>query len=176
MKRSWHEMARPQIHGYDLNCIDSVSRTQIISGADEKLLRVFDEPRATADLLDHLCGIQTNAQKRLPLAANIPVLGLSNKAVETTENAEPQVYRDVSDEEAAISLDYGQPSDLEHPPFEDQLARHTLWPEHEKLYGHGYEISAVAASYDGSLVATSCKASSLYHAVIRLYTSIDWRN
>ena len=175
VKRSWHEMARPQIHGYDLNCIDSINRTQIISGADEKLLRVFDEPRATADLLDHLCGIRTSTQNNLPLAANIPVLGLSNKAVETTEDAEPQVNGNVNGEEGAISLSYGQPSDLEHPPFEDQLARHTLWPEHEKLYGHGYEISAVAATYDGSLVATSCRASSLDHAVIRLYTSTGWR-
>lgn len=64
---------------------------------------------------------------------------------------------------------------MKHPPFEDQLARHTLWPETEKLYGHGFEISSVASSHDGSLVATSCKATSVAHAVIRLYDTKDWR-
>ena len=55
-KQSWHEIARPQIHGYDLNCIDSIGdhEIQFISGADEKLLRVFDEPRATAELLEKI--------------------------------------------------------------------------------------------------------------------------
>ena len=176
-KPSWHEMARPQIHGYDLNCIDSIGQAQMISGAEEKLLRVFDEPRATADLLDRLCGIQTSAHDKLPVAANIPVLGLSNKAIENTEGEEPEVNRNPNGEEitAVASASQGQTFDLVHPPFEDQLARHTLWPEHEKLYGHGYEISAVTASHDGSLVATSCRASSLDHAVVRLYATKDWR-
>ncbi|KAK5015945.1 Elongator subunit elp2, partial [Cryomyces antarcticus] len=50
-----------------------------------------------------------------------------------------------------------------------------LWPEIEKLYGHGYEISAVATSHDGTVVATACRASSIDHAVIRLYETKDWR-
>jgi elongator complex protein 2 len=49
-----------------------------------------------------------------------------------------------------------------------------LWPEHEKLYGHGYEISAVAVSRDRTLIATACKASSIDHAVVRLYDASDW--
>lgn len=176
-KRSWHEMARPQIHGYVVNCIDSIGQTQIISGADEKLLRVFDEPRAIAELLDQLCGIKTNGQERLPVAANIPVLGLSNKAIEDVNEGQSEVIEDVSAEQASLDASEPQalPMDLIHPPFEDQLARYTLWPEREKLYGHGYEISAVAASHDGSLVATSCRASSLDHAVIRIYETRDWR-
>jgi elongator complex protein 2 len=65
--------------------------------------------------------------------------------------------------------------DLDHPPHEDHLARHTLWPEIEKLYGHGYEISTVCASHDGALVATACKASSIDHATIRIYETREWR-
>ena len=176
-KRSWHEMARPQIHGYVLNCIDSLSQTQIISGADEKLLRVFDEPRATAELLDQLCGIKTSGQENLPVAANIPVLGLSNKAIEDVNEGQNEVNEGVAAEEALLDTSVTQALsvDLIHPPFEDQLARYTLWPEKEKLYGHGYEISAVAASHDGSLVATSCRASSIDHALIRIYETKDWR-
>jgi len=176
-ERSWHEMARPQIHGYDLNCVDSIGQTRFISGADEKLLRVFDQPRAIANLLDRLCGVKINDEAELPEAANIPVLGLSNKAIDYPKSDESLVEPTEAQGSApgTPSATHGSPSDTDYPPVEDQLARHTLWPETEKLYGHGYEISAVAASHDSTLVATSCKASSLDHAVIRLYVTRDWR-
>ena len=173
-KYSWHEMARPQIHGYDLNCIDSLGQIEFISGADEKLLRVFNEPRATADLLDTLCDIHTNVEQNMPDTADIPVLGLSNKAIESVAGVEPYTDRH-AEPEILPSTVHGQTLSVDCPPLEDQLARHTLWPEREKLYGHGYEISAVACSHDGTVVATSCRASSLDHAVIRLYTTKDWR-
>ncbi|KAI5205197.1 WD40 repeat-like protein [Aureobasidium subglaciale] len=168
---TWHEMARPQIHGYDLNCLSAIGATQFISGADEKLLRVFNKPKAVAQLLAKLGGTAQDAEDAdLPDAANIPVLGLSNKAInaltpEEEAAAEPS-------EETTITK---STLDLDHPPFEDHLARHTLFPELEKLYGHGYEISCVAASHDGSLVATACRASSIDHAVIRLYETKEWR-
>ncbi|GAB7354179.1 hypothetical protein MBLNU459_g4732t1 [Dothideomycetes sp. NU459] len=182
--QTWHEMARPQIHGFDLNCLDSVGKTQFISGADEKLLRVFNKPRAVANLLNKL-GRKSDdiSTDDLPEAANIPVLGLSNKAI-TASSTEEEVVEAISadplsthDRSAAdpSTATHKSPLDLERPPFEDHLARHTLWPEHEKLYGHGYEISAVATSHDGALVATACRASSLDHAVIRLYETRGWR-
>lgn len=175
-KRSWHELARPQIHGYDINCIDSISQMQFISGADEKLLRVFDEPQATADLLERLCDICTDSHQKLPTAANVPVLGLSNKATENgAGKGVSNVEGNAEQSPTPASASPVQAPGPNSPPFEDQLARHTLWPEREKLYGHGYEISAVTASHDGSLVATSCRASSLDHAVIRLYTTKNWR-
>ncbi|KAI4282447.1 MAG: hypothetical protein L6R38_002912 [Xanthoria sp. 2 TBL-2021] len=174
---SWHEFARPQIHGYDLNCIDVIGEHRFVSGADEKLLRIFDEPKSTAELLSRLCGVESASREALPEAANIPVLGLSNKALEAS--AEPvSGPRDSSDSDN--SWQSTMPDDRkirksDYPPTEDHLARHTLWPESEKLYGHGYEISAVAVSHNGLLVATACKASSLDHAVIRLFETIDWR-
>ncbi len=182
---SWHELSRPQIHGYDLNCIAAINNTQFISGADEKLLRVFDEPKGVAEILDKLCAIQTSTTAQLPDAANIPVLGLSNKAIQTIAdeddptNAATTENHANDDEEQEASID---PSsvirkstlDLSHPPFEDHLARHLLWPEVEKLYGHGYEISAVAVSSNSALVATACRASSIDYALIRLYDTTEW--
>lgn len=181
--QTWHEMARPQIHGYDLNCLDSIQNTQFISGADEKLLRVFNKPKAVASLMSKLGGFEDTSSADLPEAANMPVLGLSNKAVDTADTEEDAAEavttngQSGDDRDAADSVPVTSKStlDLEHPPFEDHLARHTLWPEHEKLYGHGYEISAVAASHYGSLVATACRASSIDHAVIRLYETKEWR-
>jgi elongator complex protein 2 len=173
---SWHEFSRPQIHGYDLNCIDAVSDSQFVSGADEKLLRVFDEPKGVAEMLHMLCDIELSSNTDLPDAANIPVLGLSNKAIQAVGDDEPVENGDEDQREAVdpSSIIRKSTLDFSHPPFEDHLARHLLWPETEKLYGHGYEISAVAVSRDGKLVATACRASSIDHAVIRLYDTKEW--
>jgi elongator complex protein 2 len=188
--KSWHEIARPQIHGYDLNCLATLTPHQFVSGAEEKLLRVFDKPKATQALLSTLSGDTTisNEDLALPEAANIPVLGLSNKAITVTDesNEEPSpTPEDASHNSttwsgvptASSSTTAPSPSTLplSQPPVEDHLARNTLWPEHEKLYGHGYEISCVASNNAGTLVATACKASSLDHAVIRLYETKEWR-
>lgn len=173
---SWHEMARPQIHGYDLNCLDSMNHSQFVSGGDEKLLRVFDEPRATADLLQSLCGIRTLSREEMPEAADIPVLGLSNKVIEQIGSEEHDIG-DVRDNQGLENtmMILSENTSPVIPISEDRLSRHTLWPETEKLYGHGYEISAVACSHNGSIVATACKASSIDHAVIRLYSTQNWR-
>ncbi|KAM3073510.1 Elongator subunit elp2 [Clarireedia jacksonii] len=180
---SWHEMARPQIHGYDLNCVDTLNASQFVSGADEKLMRVFNEPRAVATLLARLCGINTSSPssiQNMPDAANMPVLGLSNKAIDAigddVEIPQP-MPNDHSNRDAIDPSSIARKStlDLHHPPLEDHLSRHTLWPETEKLYGHGYEISALAASHDGTIVASVCKASSVDHAVIRIFETEEWR-
>ncbi|GAB7365470.1 hypothetical protein MBLNU230_g6543t1 [Neophaeotheca triangularis] len=171
--RSWHEFARPQIHGYDLNCIDTLTSNQFVSGADEKLLRVFNKPKAMDSLLAKLSGSKPTINGDLADAASIPVLGLSNKAVAATDDDTNGVDNDENGDVASVPQK--STLDLDHPPFEDHLARHTLWPEHEKLYGHGYEISAAATSPDGSLIATASKASTIDHAVIRLFETREWR-
>lgn len=177
---TWHEMARPQIHGYDLNCIDSLGGSQFVSGADEKLMRVFDEPKAVAKLLTRLCGISDSNRviDAMPDAANMPVLGLSNKAIEAVDDdveisssANPEMDREAPDPGTTVRK---SALEMDHPPFEDSLSRHTLWPETEKLYGHGYEISCLAVSHTGDLVASACKASSVNHAVIRLFETRKW--
>jgi elongator complex protein 2 len=175
-RATWHEMARPQIHGYDLNCIDTLGESQFVSGADEKLLRVFKEPKAVADLLQKLCNISSIEIQSLPDAANMPVLGLSNKAISALST--PDIEDPTNPEAEPVdptSITNKATLDLDHPPLEDHLSKHTLWPEIEKLYGHGYEISALACSHDGSVIATACKASSLEHAVIRLFETSEWR-
>lgn len=176
---TWHEMARPQIHGYDLNCIDVLTETQFVSGADEKLKRVFKEPKTVARMLHAVAGIGSDDQAEdMPDAANMPVLGLSNKAtVDIDDEAqEPEAVNPEADRSAVDPATIVRRSalDIDHPPFEESLSRHTLWPETEKLYGHGYEISCLATSHDGRLIASACKASSLNHAVIRIFETDKW--
>lgn len=177
---TWHEMSRPQIHGYDLNCIDSLGASQFVSGADEKLMRVFGEPKAVAKLLNRLGGIGSDSETQIeamPDAANMPVLGLSNKAIDAVDDdldltpANPEKDHNAVDPASIVRK---SSLEIDHPPFEDSLSRMTLWPEIEKLYGHGYEISCLAVSHDGKLIASACKASSINHAVIRLFETERW--
>lgn len=117
----------------------------------------------------------------MPDAANVPALGLSNKATtsdtllddNSTNPYDPSFTPTVSTQPTTTTS--GILDNLLHPPLEDHLCRHTLWPEHEKLYGHGYEISALAASPDGRVIATAAKASTAEHAVIRLFDTHGWR-
>lgn len=175
-QNTWHEMSRPQIHGYDLNCVDALGPSQFVSGADEKLMRVFSEPKAVASMLNRLSGIGEGNVEDMPDAANMPVLGLSNKAIDTVDDDQEIAPVDDRDREAMDPATVVKKSylDIDHPPFEETLSRHTLWPETEKLYGHGYEISCLAASHDGKVIASACKASSTNHAVIRLFETERW--
>jgi WD40 repeat protein len=68
------------------------------------------------------------------------------------------------------------PAVLSRPPAEEALASATLWPEARKLYGHGDDVSCVAAHPSGALVASACEARSASAASIWVWdASKDWR-
>uniref|UniRef100_A0A8C0I4J0 Elongator complex protein 2 n=1 Tax=Balaenoptera musculus TaxID=9771 RepID=A0A8C0I4J0_BALMU len=179
---TWHEIARPQIHGYDLKCLAMISRFQFVSGADEKVLRVFSAPR---NFVENFCAITgqslnhalCNQDGDLPEGATVPALGLSNKAV-----FQGDIASQPSDEEELLTstgFEYHQvafqPSILTEPPTEDHLLQNTLWPEVQKLYGHGYEIFCVACSNSKTLLASACKAAKKEHAAIILWNTASWK-
>ena len=41
----WHEVARPQVHGHDLTCVKALPGHRFASGADEKIVRVFESTK-----------------------------------------------------------------------------------------------------------------------------------
>lgn len=55
---TWHEIARSQIHGYDLLSCAFINKYQYVSGADEKVVRVFDAPRTFALSLQNLSKVK----------------------------------------------------------------------------------------------------------------------
>jgi hypothetical protein len=70
---TWHEISRPQIHGYDMTCVTFVTNTpnRIISGAEEKVLRVFDCPQTTVVSLRNVSKIDLpEANVRVILSCN----------------------------------------------------------------------------------------------------------
>ncbi|KAF8528873.1 WD40-repeat-containing domain protein [Hysterangium stoloniferum] len=156
---SWHEIARPQVHGYDVVGAEFLSPLRFVSIADEKVARVFDAPRNFVTMVNSLgmTQIPVNPESR-PVGANVPPLGLSNKAANEDES----------------QLDTKAPSHGRYP-FESELASATLWPETEKIFGHGYELVSVASSHSGSLVVTSCKSSTAEHAMLRVYDVGSWQ-
>ncbi|CCH62523.1 hypothetical protein TBLA_0H02380 [Henningerozyma blattae CBS 6284] len=173
---SWHEMSRPQIHGYDMICVEPVNDSRFVSGGDEKILRSFDMPKGVSELLNKFSNIQFNDSKEMPMSAALPALGLSNKA-----NMEDNLVNDAEDEDnderendQTHNISYDLVSSLNSPPFEDQLQRHLLWPEIEKLYGHGYEIVCVDVSPDKKLIASACRSNTQQHAVIRIFNIDTW--
>eukprot|EP01133_Synstelium_polycarpum_P008979 gene8979-10532_t len=184
---SWHEIARPQIHGYDLECfsfIHTKSHT-VVSGAEEKILRVFIAPQNFIDTLSNIARVEYKHDgMQRPLAANQPTLGLSNKAYFSgEENVDSPGALAMSAPEDNEALGEGgfedatpfNPEVLESPPFEEHLLQSSLWPEIQKLYGHGNEIIAVACSYDGTYIATTCRASSADQATVRIWTVSNWK-
>ena len=60
------------------------------------------------------------------------------------------------------------------PPTDSQLAMLTLWPEVDKLYGHGNEIRRLCASPDGLLLASSCAAKTASQADVLLFDTGSW--
>ncbi|KAJ8273313.1 hypothetical protein GJAV_G00100150 [Gymnothorax javanicus] len=178
-KVTWHEVARPQIHGYDMQCVAMVGRFQFIAGADEKVLRVFRAPRNFIENFGNFTGapldklFASSDIANLPEGASTPALGLSNKAVFPGDKMPVEEgFSSVSDQ---YTESYFHPLTLSEPPPEDHLLQNTLWPETQKLYGHGFEVFCLASDSKRTVVASACKASKAEHASILLWSSHSWK-
>lgn len=163
-RNSWHEIARPQIHGYLINCLAVLNELTFVTGADEKVLRVFRGTKNFVKSLRNISGIELNdTGTQLPETAMTPALGLSNRAVfsgtQIAQEGDAMIKLENCDTIKSLNI----------PPSEELLMQSTLWPEIHKLYGHGHEIYAVAASHDGSLIASCCKATKPDQAGIILW-------
>lgn len=203
-ERRWVEVGRPQVHGYDMTSIacvggadatsdDGVPRHRFISGADEKVLRVFDAPVSTLRLLRSLkesrlasygdsnsAPNEDSASWRVERAF-LPSLGLSNKATADQEQESSKFSGPTNDDEFAESLDTLERKHVGFTlPSERDLGVTTLWPETRKLFGHESELvcldsyRAPLESDEPTLVASSCKArNDVASAAIRLWNAKD---
>jgi elongator complex protein 2 len=170
----WLELARPQVHGYDLSAVTSISspshRHIMITGADEKEIRVFDAPMNTLRVLEATKNLSTstldNYHQRVE-RAYIPSLGLSNKA-SASDGANEDTEHLMEEYDGC------------HLPLERDLGAVSLWPEIAKLYGHNTELFCLTSTcaarsgiYDNDgtpiLVASSSKARDAQDASIRLW-------
>ncbi|KAI0303122.1 WD40-repeat-containing domain protein [Russula brevipes] len=158
---SWHEVGRPQIHGYDLLGVASLDPLRFVSVADEKVSRIFGAPRGFVKLVRGLgvANLEEVDEATLPVSAIVPPLGLSNKATSDSQH-QPALPASTS---------------VSRRPLEAELASVTLWPELEKVFGHGYESIAIGVSSSRKLFATACKATTAKHATVRIYDAETFR-
>ncbi|WOL06613.1 elongator complex protein 2 [Canna indica] len=178
----WHEIARPQVHGHDINCVAIVrggGNHRFVSGADEKVARVFEAPISFLKTLSHAAQKSSSFEDFYDdiqiLGANMSALGLSQKPIYVHANSEApsRLQGDASD--SLETIPDAVPTVLTVPPVEEQLAWHTLWPESHKLYGHGNELFALCCDHEGKLVASACKAQSATVAEIWLWQVGSWK-
>ncbi|KAG2709425.1 hypothetical protein I3760_05G238900 [Carya illinoinensis] len=180
---SWHEIARPQVHGHDINCVTIIrgkGNHRFVSGADEKVARVFEAPFSFLKTLNHATSQSSSFSEDIQvdvqiLGANMSALGLSQKPIYLQATHETP-YRSGNDGlDSLETIPDAVPAVLTEPPIEDQLAWHTLWPESHKLYGHGNELFSLCCDHEGKLVASSCKAQSAMVAEIWLWQVGSWK-
>ncbi|TGZ75866.1 hypothetical protein CRM22_000121 [Opisthorchis felineus] len=181
----WHELARPQVHGYDMNAICSLSTIGYVSAGDEKVARVFTATRAFVESYQDAIGfegysladgyVSEQPVEALAEGAIQPTLGLSNQMT-VLETA--SVRSNGAEGDATIPTEHGDTplhTGAVSIPTEDRLQYATLWPETKKLYGHPYEVYSLAAHPHHRLVASACVASKQIHAYIILWNGMsDW--
>ncbi|KAG6757723.1 hypothetical protein POTOM_038045 [Populus tomentosa] len=169
-EESWHEIARPQIHGHDINCVAIIQgkgNHRFVGGADEKVARVFEAPLSFLKTLNlatcQKSSFPENVQVDVQiLGANMSALGLSQKPIYVNTVQETPERNGNDGLDTLESIPDAVPVVFTEPPIEDQLAYHTLWPESHKLYGHGNELFSLSCDHEGKLVASSCKFDSAF--------------
>mmetsp|Transcript_20795 Transcript_20795/g.84661 ORF Transcript_20795/g.84661 Transcript_20795/m.84661 type:complete len:740 (-) Transcript_20795:846-3065(-) len=152
----WAEIARPQVHGHSIFGVTFVGKNghDLVSVSEEKMARLFEAPR----WFYHQMGI-AGAESR-PDAASMPALGLSNKPSEQHQEG----FNSEAEEADRQALD-----SMTMPPFEEDLMQGRLWPEMAKLYAHGNDLSCVASSPDGLVLATAANSKLRQQAAIVIW-------
>lgn len=172
----WHELARPQVHGHEINCLASINFGKFASGAEEKTIRNYGTTRFFLKSFETLTGLhisedllETPSVEQYPKHAQLPALGLSIRGSENPYDDEAghdgQVKKGAGGQtdswsgtsklaEEIAKLDY-----LIDLPPEEILIQSTLWWETNKLYGHGNEIHALDCNSEGSYMASASRAN-----------------
>jgi elongator complex protein 2 len=208
MKKRWCEIARPQVHGHDFYGVAALQNLRskgkeltegyyFASASEEKVIRVFQAPRAFEESLALATGIplvvhtssttttqgntnghhnNQNQNQASALGASLPALGLSNKAVYTEITAEQQKTNngDFESYQGPDFAPFSTPGVVSEPPVEEHLAQSTLWPEIHKLYGHGNEVYCLSGDPLGRWIVSASKAQSVATAGIRLWDTDTW--
>lgn len=186
----WHELARPQVHGHEINCLVSIDSIRFASGAEEKTVRAFKATRFFLKNFKHLAAAELNLQdidqeiSSLSLHAQLPALGLSNKAAKSPYGDVDSTTGSDNQESGASSNWYAVSKLVDHLakidhldslPIEEILLQSTLWVETHKLFGHGNELYALAVDSKGSYLASASRANRADLASVLIWDCTKFR-
>lgn len=177
------EWARPQVHGHSVFSLGfcTPDGRRYVSGSEERMLRVFDAPESF--LLPGQAENANGKSNATAVAATLPELGLSNKAVfvkndstasKTDQNKMPDDDEEDGEEEevddmSAVAIGSARGDDAS--PLEEELKQQTLWPETAKLYGHGNEVEQISSHCASHTIASACRSQNPKDAVILAWDS-----
>ncbi|GJQ14395.1 hypothetical protein GpartN1_g6186.t1 [Galdieria partita] len=158
------EIARPQVHGHDIFTVGFVREDglELMSGAEEKVIRVFAAPRPFVAHCRQLLSFENNyrsfyskeAEESAAIVADMAALGLTNKAIYSQDEMDSGLVSDNSPV---------------YCPTENTLSQGTLWPEVAKLYGHGNPIVTCSCFPSKGLAASACQAQASKDAFIIIW-------
>ena len=196
----WCEISRPQVHGYDINCVafkinsekDSTSGVKfpdhVVAGANESILRVFDSPFNFVKVANEYNqdsfifhkdftnkDVENNQSKKTEAASM--TLGLMNKPILPTKGGKSEMGMTINDFEPDV-LTNQQDNDEEIIENEENnlmlteeyLMAKTRWPERNKLYGHAYEIYCIATTKKGDYIVTAAQSKKKKYSNIFVWT------
>ena len=195
--KTWHEINRPQIHGYPIHSISCINTNlkndenkeeiicKIISASEEKVLRIFNPPFNIIKFLKDLSNKELKfkvdnsnefyEKKYGNVEGSKQALGLMNREVVLEDKDEEASNFDYSkfDPDAILTNKseqvYVSKYNYKIPPDEDFLSNNTLWPEEAKMYGHGNEIYTIDISHDGKYLASGQKAQEVKNAKLYIW-------
>ena len=192
----WRQIARPQVHGRGDVCGGDAVRARgsrrrgihdVRQRRDEKTLRVFDAPgtflgtlakslsRADADA-DAVAALEAAAAEAGDDAAGaeLPQLGLSNKAIRTADGDAPIGTRPRLP--TTTSSVASRPRRCPPPRWRRFSRRRRSGPSLGNCTATENDVACVASHPLGTLVASACKAQSAAAAEVWMWDSAtDWR-
>lgn len=162
----WHELARPQVHGHELNCVVSIDFCKFATGAEEKTVRLYGATQFFINNFGYLSNdvaeVVKLTYKDLPKHGRLPALGLSIRGAACPYDIEED-NTDFSSASAwyqrsELSEKLAAMEHLDSLPTEEILLQSTLWYETSVLIGHGNELQALATDSKGQYLASSSRA------------------
>jgi len=165
----------------------------IVSGADEKILRVFDPPfsfvkaankyngdclRFSKELTNEeveqkILGKHSEVASMTLGLMNKPILSKSSLKADDEENAGVTIedfQPDVLTNQKDVGEEIVEDSTDEFMLNEEFLMSKTRWPERNKLYGHAFELYCIATTKKGDYIVTAAKSKKKKYANIFVWT------
>eukprot|EP00064_Thunnus_orientalis_P007824 superscaffoldBa00000890_g7846 len=148
-KATWHEISRPQIHGYDMQCLAMVGRFQFVSGADEKVLRVFQAPRNFVENFANISGV---SREKLLTSSSVYDLSLydCSPSVSSRYGHGFEMFCLASDSARTVVASACKASKAEHASV--LLWSTSTWRQVQTLPCHTLTVTQMAFSPDAQLL------------------------